>query len=55
MPIEARTMIGEAMFGSTCSAVNRHGEAPRAAVLSTKTSFWSERVSAYTTRANHGQ
>ena len=32
MPIDARTMIGEAMFGSTCSTVSRHGEAPRAAV-----------------------
>src|SRR5438552_16204449 len=55
MPIEARTMIGETMLGSTCNAVTRHGEAPSAAVDSTKTSFWSARVSAYTTRANHGQ
>ena len=46
MPIEARTMIGETMFGSTCSAVSRHGEAPSAAVDSMNTSFWSVRVSA---------
>ena len=46
MPIDARTMMGEAMFGSTCSTVSRHGEAPRAVVLSTNTSFWSARVSA---------
>src|SRR5262249_56244564 len=55
IPIEARTMIGEAIFGKTWSAISRHGEAPRAAVHSTKTSFCSARVSAYTTRANHGQ
>src|SRR5262245_9140014 len=55
MPMDERTMIGEAMFGSTCSTVSRHGDAPRAAVLSTKTSFWIDRVSAYATRANHGQ
>ena len=46
MPIEARTMIGEATLGSTCSAMSRSGEAPSAAVDSMKTSFWSERVSA---------
>jgi hypothetical protein len=46
MPIETRTMIGEAMLGSTWSTVSRHGEAPSAAVLSTKISFCSARVSA---------
>jgi len=43
IPIDARTMIGDAMFGSTCSTVSRHGDAPSAAVLSTKTSFCSAR------------
>src|SRR5690349_25065880 len=38
MPIDDRTMIGEAMLGSTCSTVSRQGEAPRAAVDSTKRS-----------------
>jgi len=37
---------GRGEFGSTCSTVSRHGEAPRAVVLSTKTSFCSARVSA---------
>ena len=46
MPIDARTMMGEATLGSTCSTMSRSGEAPRAAVDSTKTSFWSDRVSA---------
>src|SRR5438132_13952781 len=55
IPIDARTMIGDTMLGSTWSAVRRHGDAPRAAVDSMKTSFWSDRVSAYTIRANHGQ
>jgi len=55
MPIEVRTMIGDAMLGRTCRATRRKGDAPSAAVDSTNTSFWSARVSAYTTRANHGQ
>ena len=46
MPIEARTMMGEATFGRTCSAMSRSGEAPSAAVDSMKTSFSSDRVSA---------
>ena len=46
MPIEARTMMGEATLGKTCSAMSRSGEAPRAAVDSMKISFSSDRVSA---------
>jgi hypothetical protein len=55
MPIDVRTMMAEAMFGSTCSVITRNGEPPRAIADSMKTSFFSERVSAKTRRAQNGQ
>src|SRR5206468_9045514 len=41
------------LFRSTCRATRRKGDAPSAAVDSTNTSFWSERVSAYTRSEEH--
>ena len=55
MPIDVRTMMAEAMLGSTCSDITRNGEAPSAIADSMKTSFFSERVSAKTRRAQNGQ
>ena len=46
---------GEAMLGSTCRVITRNGEAPSAIADSMKTSFFSERVSANTRRAQNGQ
>ena len=55
MPIEVRTMIGEATFGSTCSSMIRQVGTPSAIAASMKVSFLSERTSAWTRRVNHGQ
>jgi hypothetical protein len=49
------TISGPAMFGSTCRVITRNGEAPSATADSMKTSFFSERVSANTRRAQNGQ
>ena len=46
IPIEVRTISGEAMFGSTWSNITRGAEQPSATALSMKTSFLIERVSA---------
>src|SRR5262249_57976436 len=55
MPMEVRTMIGDMTLGSTCNSTMRHVGTPSAMAASMKVSFFRERTSAWTRRADHGQ